>query len=148
MTSGEPDDGAIERVQRGGREGPSVRSSALADRKGADARRRRTNPAPRQCVGGHRSLFRQVNDDRRKVTASNTSTLIAVRPVDLLPTHPMVTLLRCTELLRTSKPTAVKAIDTLRKVGVLDEITGELRDRVYAYKAYLDVLAKDTAIVR
>lgn len=99
-------------------------------------------------VATARGLFIQVNDDRRKVTSSKSSTLIAVRLFDLLPTHPMVTLPRCTELLQTSKPTAVKAIEALRRVGVLHEITGKRRDRVYAYTAYLDLLAKDTAIVQ
>lgn len=99
-------------------------------------------------VATARGLFIQVNDDRRKVTSSKSSTLIAVRLLDLLPTHPMVTLPRCTELLQTSKPTAVKAIEALRRVGVLHEITGKRRNRVYAYTAYLDLLAKDTAIVQ
>jgi Fic family protein len=98
-------------------------------------------------VATARGLFAQVSDDRRKVMASKLSTLMAVRLFDLLPTHPTVTLPRSTELLQTSKPTAVKAIDALQKAGVLHEITGKRRDRVYAYKAYLDLLAKDTAIV-
>ncbi len=99
-------------------------------------------------VATARGLFTRVHDDRRKVTASKLSTLIAVRLFDLLPTHPTVTLARSIELLQTSKPTAVKAIDALQKAGVLHEITGRRRDRVYAYKAYLDLLAKDTAILR
>jgi Fic family protein len=99
-------------------------------------------------VATARGLFSQVNKDRSKVTASKLSTLVAVRLFDLLPTHPTLTLPRSIELLQTSKPTAVKAIDALQKAGVLDEITGRRRDRVYAYKAYLDLLAKDTAIAQ
>jgi Fic family protein len=95
-----------------------------------------------------RGLFTRVGNDRSKVTANQLSTLMAVRLFDLLPTHPMVTLPRSIELLGTSKPTAAKAIDALQSAGVLHEITGRRRDRVYAYKAYLDLLAKDTAIVR
>jgi Fic family protein len=97
-------------------------------------------------VATARNLFSLVGDDRRKVAQHRTSTLTAVRLFDLLPTHPMVTLGRSIALLKTSKPTAVKAIDALRKAEVLHEITGKRRDRVYAYKAYLDLLAKDTAI--
>jgi Fic family protein len=99
-------------------------------------------------VATARGLFTRVNDDRCKVTASKQSTLIAVRLFDLLPTHPTVTLPRSVELLQTTKPTAAKAIAALQKAGVLHEITGKRRDRVYAYKAYLDLLAKDTAIPR
>jgi Fic family protein len=39
-----------------------------------------------------------------------------------------------------SKPTASKAIDSLQQSGVLREITGRQRDRVYAYDRYLAVL--------
>jgi Fic family protein len=48
------------------------------------------------------------------------------------------------ELLKTTKPTAGKAIDALCKAGILAETTGRQRDRVYAYSAYLKVLAEDT----
>ena len=99
-------------------------------------------------VATARSLFAQVDADRRKVTASNLSTLITVRLFDLLPTHPTVTLARSIDMLQTTKPTAVKAIDSLQRAGVLHEITGRQRDRVYAYKAYLDLLAKDTAVLQ
>jgi len=97
-------------------------------------------------VATARDLFTQVDADRRKVMAGKHSTLAAVRLFDLLPTHPTVTLSRSCELLQTSKPTAVKAIEALRKAGVLQEITGKQRDRIYTYRAYLEVLAKDTAI--
>ncbi|QND75176.1 hypothetical protein [Tardiphaga robiniae] len=32
------------------------------------------------------------------------------------------------------------AIELLRKIGILKEITGKRRDRVYAYDAYLNIL--------
>jgi len=57
----------------------------------------------------------------------------------------MLTLPRAMALLQTTKPTAGKAIDALCKAGVLHETTGKQRDRVYAYQAYLKVLAQDTA---
>jgi hypothetical protein len=56
----------------------------------------------------------------------------------------MVTLAKTQELLETTKPTATKAIKALCDAGVLHEITGKQRDRIYAYQAYLKVLAEDT----
>jgi Fic family protein len=56
----------------------------------------------------------------------------------------MVTLSLAIKLLGVSKPTAVKAIDALQAAGVLREITGKRRDRVYAYHEYLRVLSPDT----
>ena len=93
-----------------------------------------------------RNIFSRVGDDRRKVVKHAASTLTAVRLFDFLPTHPVVTLGRSIDLLETTKPTTMKAIDALRQAGVLHEITGRRRDRVYAYKSYLDLLAQDTGI--
>jgi Fic family protein len=97
-------------------------------------------------VATARSLFALVAGDRKKVMAGSRSTLAAARLLDLLPAHPMVTLAQSMALLQTSKPTALKAIDALQEAGVLHEVTGRRRDRVFAYRAYLDQLAKDTAI--
>ena len=97
-------------------------------------------------VATARALFTQVNSDRRKVTGGKQSTLVAVRLFDLLPTHPTVTLPRSIELLQTSKPTAMKAIGALQAAGVLHEITGKRRDRVYAYTAYLELLSTDAPL--
>ena len=91
-----------------------------------------------------RSLFSLVGNDRRKVTEHKATTLTAVRLFDLLPSHPIVTLQSAMGLIETTQPTAGKAIDALCKAGVLHEISGKRRDRVYAYKRYLDVLAQDT----
>ena len=95
-----------------------------------------------------RHLFSLIGSDRRKVTEHKATTVTAVRLFDLLPNHPMVMLPSAVDLLQTSQPTAGKAIDALCKAGVLREITGRRRDRVYAYQAYLDILAKDTGLTR
>ena len=56
----------------------------------------------------------------------------------------MVTVPSATGLVSTSSPTAGKAIELLCRLGILQEVTGKRRDRVYAYQAYLNVLAEDT----
>jgi len=82
--------------------------------------------------------------DRTKVAAHAKTTVPAIRLFELLPSHPMVTLSLAIKLLGVSKPTAVKALDALQAAGVLREITGKRRDRVYAYHEYLRVLSPDT----
>lgn len=96
-------------------------------------------------VGAAQRLFSLLGKDRRTVANHEATTIPAVRLFDLLPDHPIVTLPRVIQLLKTTKPTAGKAIDALRRAGVLHETTGKQRDRVYAYGAYLKVLAEDTA---
>jgi Fic family protein len=91
------------------------------------------------------SLFNRINTDRAAVAQHDSATVTAIRLFDLLPKHPIVTLPLTTELLDTTTPTAIKAIRALEDAGILHETTGKQRDRVYAYRRYLDLLTKDTA---
>jgi Fic family protein len=99
-------------------------------------------------VATARRLHALIGDSRRVLTGHKDATLTAVRLFELLPDHPMVTLRSASVLLDTSSPTAGKALDVLCRAGVLREVTGRRRDRVYAFQSYLDVLAEDTAISR
>jgi Fic family protein len=91
-------------------------------------------------------LVKLLEEDRTRVLHHESATLPTVRLFDLLPKHPMITLASTIEMLETTKPTAAKAIDALRQIGVLQEATGKRRDRIYVYRAYLNVLAEDTDI--
>ncbi len=99
------------------------------------------------AVDGARRMFAVIGKTRQAALAHEATTVTAVRLFDRLPEHPMVTLPRVMELLATTKPTAGKAIDALVQAGVLQEISGKKRDRVYAYRDYLEVLAEDTRTI-
>jgi Fic family protein len=90
--------------------------------------------------------FALLNKDRQALLNQKGAALPAIRLFDLLPNHPIITLARAIELLGTTKPTASKAIDALRRSGILRETTGKSRDRVYAYHSYLQLLTKDTQL--
>jgi Fic family protein len=98
------------------------------------------------AVRSAQRLFSLVGVDRRRVSEHKAATVTAVRLFDLLPEHPKITLARATRLLGATKPTTGKAIDALVQAEVLQEVTGKKRGRIYAYRAYLDVLAEDTGI--
>lgn len=89
-------------------------------------------------------LFRLVNDDRRALTNLKSVNVSALRLFELLPEQPMVTAAKALEMIGSTKPTTNKAIDALMEAGILEETTGKQRDRIYAYRKYLDVLAEDT----
>jgi Fic family protein len=90
-------------------------------------------------------MFRLVSEDRRTLMNLSSLSVSAIRLFELLPEHPMVTASKALELTESTKPTANKAIESLVEAGILVEITGKQRDRIYAYRKYLDVLAEDTA---
>lgn len=95
-------------------------------------------------VAAAQKLFARVNLDRVKLSSHRAATVPAIRLLEKLPANPMLTLPRATQLLRTTKPTAIKAIKALQMAGILHETTGRRRDRVYAYRNYLHILTLDS----
>ena len=102
------------------------------------------NEAASDGVDVAQRLFATIGKDRQSVFDHPSVTVSAIRLFDQLPDHPVVTLPGVIELLKTTKPTASKAIKTLQAAGVLRETTGKQRNRVYAYHNYLHILTRDT----
>ena len=58
--------------------------------------------------------------------------------------HPLTTIpdaAKATEINRTS---ITRAFDEMATIGMVEEITGQKRNRIYAYREYLDILAEGT----
>lgn len=43
----------------------------------------------------------------------------------------------------TTKPTVKRAIDDLQQLGIVTEVIGKPRNKVYIYQEYLDILNQD-----
>ncbi len=91
-------------------------------------------------VAAAKRLFSLLALDRQSVVGHARATVSSVRLFDQLPKQPMITVAKAMKSLKITKPTALKAIEALQEVGVLREITGRQRDRVFAYDRYLAVL--------
>ncbi|HYO25178.1 MAG TPA: Fic family protein [Lacipirellulaceae bacterium] len=92
-------------------------------------------------VAGAKRIFALLAEDRQTVLSHDGATVSSMRLFELLPSHPALTLGRAMQLLETTKPTASKALDALQQAGVLREITGKQRDRVYVYERYVAALS-------
>ena len=84
----------------------------------------------------------QVHKDRKALLTENHApvTVPAIQLFELLPENPVVSMPVVRRLLRTTKPTAGKAIKILQRAGILSEIDKRKRDRIYGYRAYLELL--------
>jgi Fic family protein len=99
-----------------------------------------------EAVATARDIFAIVSADRQRVLAASGASVIAVRLLEQLPVHPVVTIPGIVKLLETTKPTAGKAVQLLESLGVLLETTGKKRDRTFAYRKYLDRLRSGTEL--
>lgn len=97
-----------------------------------------------EAVASARGLFALTNRDRGRVLAAASSTVMAARLFEALPSHPIVSVAGAMELLGTSRPTATKAITALIDAGVLVETSGRKRDRTFGYAGYLERLRVGT----
>jgi Fic family protein len=93
-----------------------------------------------------RQIFALVNRGRADALANPETTVTAARLFEELPRHPMVTVASAVKLLGSTKPTVNKAITALVNAGILVETTGRRRDRLFGYKAYLDLLREGTEL--
>jgi Fic family protein len=99
-----------------------------------------------EAVALARDVSALVNADRARLLAAPGASLMALRLLDRLPVHPIVTIPGIVKLLETTKPTAGKAVQVLEAIGVLAETSGKRRDRMFAYGAYLDRLRAGTEL--
>ena len=101
-----------------------------------------------EAVASAREVFALVSADRQRLVAAPGASITAIQLLDVLPLHPVVTIPRIVKLLKTTKPTAGKAVQLLERLGVLTETSGKQRDRTFAYAAYLEKLRAGTELER
>ncbi len=89
-------------------------------------------------------LLRLFDDDKRRIEALGRPSATALRLHQLLQERPLTTTAQASARLGISRPTVAKAIGHLAHLGILDEITGARRGRIYVYRAYLSVLERGT----
>lgn len=99
-----------------------------------------------EAVDTARDVFALVSADRQRVLAASGASVIAVRLLEQLPMHPVLTIPGIVKLLQTTKPTAGNAVQLLESIGVLVETSGKRRDRTFAYKRYLESLRAGTEL--
>ena len=99
--------------------------------------------AEQATLTAHRVLA-LLRDDRARVDGYERSTPSARRLLEHMSRHPLLTLRRAAIDLGTSHQTISAAMQQLQSLGIITEITGRKRDRVYAYSQYVAILNEGT----
>lgn len=98
----------------------------------------------------HESALRIVElfrSDRERIAACGEQTNSMLRIHDMLQTRPFVNTAQVRERTGLSAPTINKALEALEALGIVREITGKQRGRVFAYDAFLGILDEGTDVV-
>lgn len=100
---------------------------------------------------GVRDVARQAHDAARQISQlfaadlEKTKSLGRAAPTArailmLMQQRPILTIAKAAALSETTFPTASSALANLESLGLIKEISGKQRGRIYAYQAYLDIL--------
>jgi Fic family protein len=97
-----------------------------------------------QAVDTARELMTLFEADRGTIQTLRRSSASAFRVHDFMQRRPLVTIQAVSKELQLSLPTVGKSLDHLVDLGIVREMTGKQRRRVFAYRKYLDVLDRGT----
>ena len=83
-------------------------------------------------------------EDRERITAESDRAGSSLRIHELFQQHPFLSANQLVEHTGLSAPTVNAALADLERFGILGEITGRKRGRVFSYRAYLTILSEGT----
>jgi len=86
------------------------------------------------------ALHRKVVEDRKKLYTNSKVTVLAIQLFERLPETPVISMPSVVKMLKTTKPTATKAIEILKDCHILEEVGKNRRDRRYGYSGYIEIL--------
>ena len=89
-------------------------------------------------------ILKLFEEDRRRIEGLGRRAGSAHRVHDLLRRHPITTIANATRQLGMTTPTAGSAVRALQQLGLVREITGKQRDRIYVYDHYVKILNEGT----
>lgn len=78
--------------------------------------------------------------DRERITAESERPGSALRIHELLQPHPFLTAGQLVEQTGLTMPTVNAALADLQRLGIVEEVTGRKRGRVFGYRGYLAIL--------
>lgn len=88
------------------------------------------------------TIASMVAEDRRRLLESPKAGPASYRLFELLPMMPRFTIERVRRELDTSFPTATAAVKVLEDLGIVNEVTGQKKNRSYSYQQYIELLAR------
>lgn len=92
------------------------------------------------------SLLRLKTEDREQIASLGKARFTAIQIHDLLLKHPIVTTDWLVTQLDITPLTINLGLENLITLGIVEEVTGQKRNRLYRYSAYMDILEENTEL--
>jgi Fic family protein len=97
-----------------------------------------------QAVNAARRIIELLDADRKRIEGLGRPTASVLRVHQYAQTHPILSIATTADDVGITFPTVAGAIDHMQQIGILREVTGKQRGRLFAYGRYLDILNEGT----
>lgn len=97
-----------------------------------------------QAINTTASMIKLFNKDEEKIKTLGRAKDSALKVFLLFKSMPLNNISATTIRLEITAPTARASINHLIKLKILEEISGKQRDKIYSYKAYINILDEGT----
>ena len=98
------------------------------------------------AVVSARTIVDLFEEDRRKVQGHGRAVGSALRIHHALQQQPVSSIPRLSEKTGLSAPTVTSALQRLERLGIVRELTGRARNRLFAYDRYLELVNRGTEL--
>ena len=99
-----------------------------------------------QATDTARAIAALFRDDQARISDHAQSAASALAVHRYLQRHPLATTTRIKEACGLSLPTVLRALSSLADLGIVEELTGKERNKIFAYQPYIDILNRGTDI--
>ncbi len=100
---------------------------------------------PNQAFEAATRIVELFKSDRDRITADSDRAGSSLRVHEWLQSNPFVTSNQLVDKIGLSAPTVNAALADLERLGIVTEVTGKRRNRVFSYQSYLEILSEGTA---
>jgi Fic family protein len=101
-----------------------------------------------QAADAARRIAALFEEHRRQIEKLGRPSASVLRVFQHVQRNPIVSIPATAQKIGISAPTAAKSLKYLRQLGILREITGKKRHRLFAYEPYLAILNEGTEPIR
>jgi Fic family protein len=91
-----------------------------------------------------KALIKMFAEDRQKIQAIGKSAGSALRVHYAMQQSPIASIAKVSRMSQLSVPTVTAALDVLCKLGIVYELTGHRRGRIFGYDRYIKILNEGT----
>ena len=97
-----------------------------------------------QAVKTAQRITNLFTEDRTRIENMGQAAGNVLRVHSYLQKKPVLEIPKASAEIGISQPTVTSVLKRLEEIGVVKEITGKARDRIYVYREYLDILGEGT----